>query len=49
VNLAEIKWRKDAAADIALFTIIATPVEKAPGSKDEEKTSPNAQKAPAHG
>jgi len=49
VNLAEIKWRKDAAADIALFTIIATPVEKAPGSKDEEKKSPNAEKAPAHG
>jgi hypothetical protein len=49
VNLAEIKWRKDAAADIALFTIIATPVEKAPKSKDEEKTSPDAEKAPAHG
>jgi Tfp pilus assembly protein PilN len=51
VHLAEIKWRKEAAADIALFTILATPAEKA-GGKDEAEDKPaasNDKKAPAHG
>jgi hypothetical protein len=40
VNLAEIKWRKDPTADIAIFTIIATPAAKSAGSKEEDKSSP---------
>jgi hypothetical protein len=44
VNLAEIKWRKDPTADIAIFTIIATPAAKSAGSKEEEdKSSPGKQ------
>ena len=44
VNLAEIKWRKDATADIALFTIIAIPKEKSVGStKEEGKSSPGSK------
>ena len=49
VNLAEIKWRKDATADIAVFTIIATPKEKSAGSKEEEKSSPGKEEHAARG
>jgi hypothetical protein len=51
VHLAEIKWRKDAAADIALFTIIAMPADKS-GGKEEAEDKPAASgkdKSPAHG
>lgn len=37
VNLAEIKWRKEAFQDIALFTVLAMPLEKSkPGSPKED-------------
>jgi hypothetical protein len=50
VNLAEIKWKKEFGADIALFTIIATPAEKAAGKEEgEESASPGKGKTPAHG
>jgi Tfp pilus assembly protein PilN len=41
VRLAEIKWRKDAGADTALFTVIASPAEKA--SKKEKGKEENAE------
>jgi Tfp pilus assembly protein PilN len=44
VNLAEIKWKKEPGADIALFTIIASPVEKAE-SGGEEKAAAGKEKA----
>jgi hypothetical protein len=48
VNLAEIKWKREPGADIALFTIIATPIEKVAGKEDGEDGGKG--KAPAaHG
>lgn len=34
VNLAEIKWRKEGLGEVAMFTIIALPKEKAPGGEE---------------
>ncbi len=49
VNLAEIKWRKDPGADIALFTILATPAEKAGGGEEGDASDKGKDKSPAHG
>ncbi|MEN6665689.1 MAG: hypothetical protein ABFD85_16990 [Phycisphaerae bacterium] len=37
LNLVEIKWRKDAASDIALFTILGLPKEKRAAGAAKEK------------
>jgi Tfp pilus assembly protein PilN len=51
VRLAEIKWRKDAGADTALFTVIASPAEKASkkekGKEKEENAEPKDGKTDA--
>jgi Tfp pilus assembly protein PilN len=51
VRLAEIKWRKDAGADTALFTVIASPAEKASkkekGKEKEENPEPKDGKTDA--
>jgi Tfp pilus assembly protein PilN len=38
VNLAEIKWRKEGAQDIALFTVLAVPPEKAKPSASKKES-----------
>ena len=48
VNLAEIKWRKETGADIALFTILAAPAEKKGGEEGDEPDK-DKDKVPAHG
>jgi Tfp pilus assembly protein PilN len=44
VNLAEIKWRKEGAGDIAMFTIVAMPKTIAPGTEEEKEKPAKAEK-----
>jgi hypothetical protein len=51
VNLAEVKQRRDAGLNIAVFTIVATPNEKGKGEAKEEndRAGGGKEKAPAQG